>query len=97
MDYAAAAIEQMKHYCAAHPGSPSAVRCRQLLFRGDPWIRTARPKHGRRHRRDRGRPSGLRSAHLTCKYLAELRPPNEMATNSTKPHRFFRSASAAAD
>ena len=37
-DYAAAAIEQMKHYSAAHPGSPSAERCPQLLFRGDLWI-----------------------------------------------------------
>lgn len=38
LDYTAAAIEQMKHYCATHPGSPSAVRHPQLLFRGDLWI-----------------------------------------------------------
>ena len=37
-DYAAAAIEQMKVYCAAHPGSPSAVRRPQLFFRSDLWI-----------------------------------------------------------
>src|SRR5947208_16139144 len=38
VDYAAAAIEQMKVYCASHPGSPSAVRRPQLFFRSDLWI-----------------------------------------------------------
>jgi hypothetical protein len=38
VDYAASAIEQMKHYCVAHPGSPSAVRRPQLFVRGDLWI-----------------------------------------------------------
>jgi hypothetical protein len=38
MDYAASAMEQMKHYCVAHPGSPSAESCPQLLFRGDLWL-----------------------------------------------------------
>jgi hypothetical protein len=38
LDYAAAAIEQMKIYCAAHPGSPSAMRRPQLFFRSDLWI-----------------------------------------------------------
>jgi hypothetical protein len=38
VDYAASAIEQMKHYCASHPGSPSAVRRPQLFFRSDLWI-----------------------------------------------------------
>jgi hypothetical protein len=38
LDYATPAIEQMKVYYAAHPGSPSAVRRPQLLFRGDLWI-----------------------------------------------------------
>src|SRR4030095_4702030 len=37
-DYAASAIEQMKIYCAAHPGSPSAMRRPQLFFRSDLWI-----------------------------------------------------------
>jgi hypothetical protein len=36
--YAAAAVEQMEHYCVEHPGSPSAVRRPQLFFRGDLWI-----------------------------------------------------------
>ena len=38
VDYAAAAVEQMEHYCVEHPGSPSAVRRPQLFFRCDLWI-----------------------------------------------------------
>lgn len=38
VDYAAAAIEQMKQYSAANPGSPSAMRRPQLFVRGDLWI-----------------------------------------------------------
>ena len=38
LDYASTAIEQMKVYCAAHPGSPSDVRRPQLFFRSDLWI-----------------------------------------------------------
>src|SRR5436309_15954258 len=38
VDYAAAAMEQVELYCAAHPGSPSAVCRPQLSFRGDLWI-----------------------------------------------------------
>ncbi len=38
VDYAASAIEQMKVYCASHPGSPSALRRPQLFFRSDLWI-----------------------------------------------------------
>ncbi|MEP6586446.1 MAG: hypothetical protein ABJB70_06940 [Candidatus Udaeobacter sp.] len=38
VNYAATAIEQMKIYCASHPGSPSAVRRPQLFFRSDLWI-----------------------------------------------------------
>ena len=37
-NYATAAIDQMKLYCVAHPGSPSAVRCPQLFVRGELWI-----------------------------------------------------------
>jgi hypothetical protein len=37
VNYAGAAIEQMKVYCASHPGSPSAVRRPQLFFRSDHW------------------------------------------------------------
>jgi hypothetical protein len=38
MDYATAAMEQMKLYCTDYPGSPSAVRRPRLLFRSDLWI-----------------------------------------------------------
>ena len=43
VDYAAAAVEQGKHYCVVHPGSPSAVRRPQLFFRGDLWIAVLGP------------------------------------------------------
>ena len=38
LNYAGTAIEQMKLYCDAHPGSPSDIRHPQLLFRSDLWI-----------------------------------------------------------
>jgi len=38
MDHALAAIEQMELYCAARPGSPSAVRRPRLFVRGELWI-----------------------------------------------------------
>jgi len=38
MDYAATATEQMELYCAAHPGSPSAVRRPRLSVRSELWI-----------------------------------------------------------
>ena len=37
-DYSVAAIEQTESYCRAHPGSPSAVRRPQLIFRGELWL-----------------------------------------------------------
>ena len=43
VDHAAAATEEMKHYCASHPDSPSAVRRPQLFFRGDLWIAVLGP------------------------------------------------------
>jgi hypothetical protein len=33
-----AAMERMNLYCAARPGSPSAVRRPQLMMRGQLWI-----------------------------------------------------------
>jgi hypothetical protein len=38
LDSTMAAIERMELYCAAHPGSPSAARRPQLLYRGQLWI-----------------------------------------------------------
>lgn len=38
LDHAAAAMEQMNLYCAAHPGSPTDVRHPRLFIRGELWI-----------------------------------------------------------
>ena len=38
LDSTAAAMERMQVYCAGHPGSPSAARQPQLLYRGQLWI-----------------------------------------------------------
>jgi hypothetical protein len=38
VNYASAAMEEMKAYCAAHPESPSTVRRPQLFFRGELWV-----------------------------------------------------------
>jgi hypothetical protein len=38
MDYTSAAMEEIELYCAGHPGSPSAVRRPQLVFRSELWI-----------------------------------------------------------
>jgi len=96
VDHATVAIEQMKHYCAAHPGSPSAVRLPQLFFRGDLWIALLGPNV------EEGivgiGPTVAAALHaFDAQYLTALRPPNKKATHSTKPRRSFRSASAAAD
>jgi hypothetical protein len=42
-DYSVAAIEQTESYSRAHPGSPSAVRRPQLIFRGELWIAVLGP------------------------------------------------------
>ena len=91
-----AALEQMKLYCGANPASPSAVRRPQLFFRGDLWIALLGPSV------EEGIvgigptvATALRA--FDMQYLIALRPPDERAPHSTKPRRFFRSASAAAD
>jgi hypothetical protein len=43
VDYAAAAIEQTDLYCAAHPGSPSAIHSPKLFLRGELWIAVLGP------------------------------------------------------
>jgi hypothetical protein len=43
VNYATAPIEQMELYCAAHPGSPSAVRGPKLFFRSDLWVAVLGP------------------------------------------------------
>jgi len=76
VDYAAAAVEQMNEYCAAHPRSPSAMRRPQLFFRGDLWVALLGPSF------DEGIvgigptvAAALRA--FDAQYLAGLRPPNE--------------------
>ncbi len=96
VDYAAAAIEEIKHYWATHPGSPSAVRRPELFIRGDLWIALLGPNM------EEGIigigptvAAALRA--FDAQYLIALRPPNKKATHSTKRRRAFRSRSAAAN
>jgi len=84
MDYAAAAIEQMKHYCAIHPDSPSALRRPQLFFRSDLWIALLGPTI------EEGIVgigptivAALRA--FDAQYSARGRPPNETIKCRTKP------------
>ena len=94
VDHAAAAVEEMQLYCAARPGSPSAVRHPQLFFRGELWIALLGPNVAE------GIvgigptvPAALRA--FDAQYLAGLRPPKAIKA-STKPRRLFRSTSAPA-
>ena len=85
-DYATAAIEQMKQYCAIDPTSPSAVRRPQLFFRGDLWIAVLGPSV------EEGIvgigptvTSALRA--FDAQYLIRSRPPNEEISAPIKPQR----------
>ena len=87
-DYAGTALEQMKDYCAASPGSPSAVRRPQLFFRSELWIALLGPNP------EEGIvgigptvAAALRA--FDTQYLAGLRPPNERVTPPMKPRRSF--------
>ena len=89
-DYALAAMEQMELYCAAHPGSPSAVRRPRLLVRGELWIALLGPSV------EEGIvgigptvTAALRA--FDAQYLAGLRPPAEAIGNN----RTERTASCA--
>jgi hypothetical protein len=84
VNYAGAAIEQMKVYCASHPGSPSAVRRPQLFFRSDLWIALLGPTI------EEGIvgigptvAAALRA--FDAQYRAGGRPPNETTKCRTKP------------
>ena len=83
-DYAAPAIEQMKHYCVAHPQSPSAVRRPQLFVRGDLWIALLGPNL------EEGIvgigptvAAALRA--FDAQYLTGLRPPMAAAARNGSP------------
>ena len=87
MDYAAAAIEQMKHYYATHPDSPSAVRGLQLFFRGDLWIAVLGPSV------EDGIvgigptvAAALRA--FDAQYMVRLHPPNKEINPPMKPQHF---------
>ena len=87
VDYAASAIEQMKHYCVAHPGSPSAVRRPQLFVRGDLWIALLGPNV---EEGIVGIGSTVRAAlrAFDAQYLAG-RPPNDTISPSMKPRQSY--------
>jgi hypothetical protein len=71
-----AAMERMDLYCASHPGSPSAARHPQLLYRGQLWIALLGPSV------EEGIvgigqtvEAALRA--FDAQYLAGLRPPTQ--------------------
>jgi hypothetical protein len=81
VDYVAAAIDQMKQYSAANPGSPSAMRRPKLFVRGDLWIALLGPNL------EEGIvgigptiATALRA--FDAQYLAGLRPPMVMPGKS---------------
>ena len=84
MDYGAAAMEQMELYCRAYPGSPSAVRRPQLLFRSELWIALLGPNI------EEGIAgigptvaAALRA--FDAQYLVGLRPPSETVGGASAP------------
>ena len=88
-DYSLAATEQMDFYCAAHPGSPAAVRRPRLFVRGELWIALLGPSVE----------EGIVGIGPTVKaalrafdsqYLAGLRPRAEVVAN----YRSMRVASS---
>ena len=83
VDYAAAAVEQMQHYCATHPGSPSAVRRPQLFFRGELWVALLGPSVEEGIVGIGASVSAALRAFDT-QYLAGLRPPNKRIKSPTK-------------
>jgi hypothetical protein len=91
MDYALAAVEQMKLYCQAHPGSPAAVRRPRLFVRGELWIALLGPSV---EEGIVGIGSTVTAAlrAFDTQYLAGLRPPAEVMSD----RRTMRSMSSAA-
>src|SRR5215469_10582024 len=86
VDYAAVAIEEMTRYCAARPGSPSAMRRPQLFFRNELWIALLGPNLE----------EGLVGIGATVaaalrafdtQYLASSRAPNEKITPPIEPRQ----------
>jgi hypothetical protein len=72
-----AALERMKRYCAANPGSPSAGRRPQLLYRGQLWVALLGPSV------EEGIVGIGQTVEAALKafdaqYLAGLRPPTQL-------------------
>src|SRR6476619_8612824 len=88
VDYAAAAVEQMEHYCVEYPGSPSAVRRPQLFFRGDLWIALLGPNV---EEGIVGIGSTVRAAlrAFDAQYLAGQHSPNERISSQMKPRQSY--------
>ena len=89
VDNATTALAQMNHYCISYPGGPSAVRRRQLFFRGDLWIALL----GRSLKEGIVGIGPTVSAALRAldgQYLAQLRPPNEALKYTSKAGRAVR-------
>jgi hypothetical protein len=87
-EYAEMALEQMKAYCVARPGSPAAVRRPQLFVRGELWIALLGPNL------EEGIvgigptvAAALRA--FDNQYLAGLRPPNERVTAPMKSRHSY--------
>jgi hypothetical protein len=84
IDYAMAAMEQMELYCAAHPGSPSAVRRPRLFVRGELWVALlgTSVEEG-----IVGLGASVTAAlrAFDAQYLAGLRPPVEVIGNRRAP------------
>jgi hypothetical protein len=91
MNDAAAAMEQIELYSAAHPGSPSAVRRPRLFVRGDLWVALlgSSVKEGIV---GIGPTVAAALRAFDTQYLAGLRPPSEPG----RSRRSFRSASVSA-
>jgi hypothetical protein len=88
VDYAAAAVEQMEHYCLEHPGSPSAVRRPQLFFRGDLWIALLGPTLAEGIV-GIGSTVGAALRAFDVQYLAGQCPPNEKIRSSIKTRQSY--------
>src|SRR5213593_1142978 len=94
-DYASAAMEQMELYCAAHSGSPSAVRRPRLSFRSELWIALLGPSM------EEGIVGiGPTVAAALCafdaQYLAGLRPPVEAVRRVGAARRSYRNPKSGA-
>jgi len=88
VDYAAAAVEQMEHYCVERPGSPSAVRRPQLFFRGDLWIVLLGPNL-EEGIVGIGSTVGAALRAFDTQYVAGQRRPNETISPPMKPRQSY--------